>query len=180
MERELDIKPLVEALLFASGEPISVTQLHDLIPGSTPQKIREALSDLKSEYEQTKRSFTLEEIAGGVQLLTRPEYHEWVQRLHSLRRESRLTPAALEVLSIIAYKQPVRRAEVEAIRGVQCGPILRGLMEKRLIRISGRANLPGAPLLYSTTSRFLELFHLKSLQELPRLEELRPEPSREG
>jgi segregation and condensation protein B len=124
------------------------------------------------DYEQEERSFTIEEIGGGFRLYTRPEYAPWVSRLKRREKEFRLSPAALETLAIVAYRQPVLRAEVEKIRGVDVGGALKTLIDRGLVKVVGRAEEPGSPLLYGTTKRFLESFGLKDLGQLPRGNEL--------
>lgn len=168
-----NIKPIIESLLFASDEPLSVTRFHDIISEATPQSIRNVLNELKSEYEASNRAFTIEEIADGYQLLTKPQYKNWVEKLQKVKAEEKLSPAAIETLAIIAYKQPIKRADLEAIRGVQSGQLIRALMERGLVRIVGRENIPGAPILYGTTKKFLELFNLCSLEDLPKPEEVK-------
>ena len=169
----MDIKQAVEAALFASDDPISLSKLHDLVPEAKPAEIREAVDALKSEYDSQGRAFSIEEIAEGVQVLTRPAHADIVARLRRSKAEKKLSGAALEVLAIVAYKQPVKRADIEAIRGVQSGEILRALMERRLVRIAGREDAPGAPVQYGTTKEFLEAFGLRALEDLPRPEEVK-------
>jgi segregation and condensation protein B len=134
---------------------------------------------LRHLYDADGTAFQIEEVAGGFQLLTRQDYHRWLTRLRSGGPELRLSGAARETLAIIAYRQPIMRADIEAVRGVHCGEVLRWLMEKGLIRIAGRHDSLGRPVLYGTTKRFLQIFGLKSLRDLPPVEELqvRSEPS---
>src|SRR5439155_15961963 len=132
-----------------------------------------ALAQLRTEYEQTGRAFSLEEIAGGWQMLTRPQYADILASLRKAKADRKLSAAALETLAIIAYKQPVRRVDVEAIRGAQSGELIRALMERNLVKIAGRDELPGSPLMYSTTKDFLDTFGLKSAEDLPRPEEVK-------
>lgn len=169
----MDLKQAVEAVLFVSDDPISVNRLHDLLPEAKPSEIREAINGLKADYDSQGRAFSVEEIADGVQLLTRPAHADIIARLKKSKAEKKLSGAALEVLAIVAYKQPVKRADVEAIRGVQSGEILRALMERRLVRIAGREDVPGAPVQYGTTKEFLEAFGLRALEDLPRPEEVK-------
>ena len=124
-------------------------------------------------YEADGSAFRVEEIAGGFQLLTRPEYHPWLVRLRQTGHDLRLSPAALETLAVVAYKQPITRAEVEQVRGVQCGDLIRVLMEKGLVRVAGRHDSLGRPQLYATTRQFLQAFGLKSLRDLPGVEALK-------
>ena len=137
--------------------------------------IRRAIKDLNQAYADTNRSFRVEQVAGGYQLLSLPEYGDILKRLHQKEGDAKLTKAALETLAIIAYKQPILRADIEAIRGVACGETIRSLMEKHLVNIAGRAEEPGRPILYGTTKRFLQLFGLNNLKDLPQSEEL-PKP----
>lgn len=167
------LKRVIEALLCASEKPLSISKLQDITEKPGTQEIREAINELKQEYETAGHAFGIQEIAGGYQILTRPEYHSWVTKLKASRSENKLSGAALETLSIIAYKQPVLKAEIESIRGVDCGAIIRGLMEKGLVRIAGRAETLGRPIIYSTTNKFLELLGLPSIKDLPKPEELR-------
>lgn len=169
----MDIKQAVEAALFASDDPITLSKLHDLVPEAKPAEIREAVDALKSEYDSQGRAFSIEEIAEGVQVLTRPAHADIVARLRRSKAEKKLSGAALEVLAIVAYRQPVKRADIEAIRGVQSGEILRALMERRLVRIAGREDAPGAPVQYGTTKEFLEAFGIRALEDLPRPEEVK-------
>ncbi len=135
------------------------------MPAAKP--IRPAVAALNEAYEQTGRSFRVEQVAGGYQILTLPQFGEPLKRLHQKEIDAKLTKAAVETLAIIAYKQPILRADVEAIRGVASGETIRSLMEKHLVKIAGRAEEPGRPILYGTTKRFLELFGLNTLRDLP-------------
>jgi len=170
---EREVAATVEAILFASGSPLSAARIVEIgvLPGR--RAVREAVATLNERYERMGCSFRIEPIAGGYQMLTRPEYHDVVSRLSRAKSDLRLSQAAMETLSIVAYRQPVLRADVEAIRGVACGDVLRGLLEKRLVKIVGRAEVLGRPMLYGTTRRFLEVFGLNSLKDLPKVEELR-------
>jgi segregation and condensation protein B len=149
----------VEAALFAADEPLTARRL---------------VRKLQSLYEKDGTAFQVEEIAGGFQLLSRPEYHPWLLRFRRAGQDVRLSPAARETLAIVAYRQPIMRAEIEAIRGVQCGEILRLLMEKGLVRIAGRHDSLGRPVLYATTRKFMQVFGLRSLRDLPQVEQLHP------
>ncbi len=167
-----EIKRIVEALLFAVHEPLSIRKIVGIIEGSDQKQIKEAITQLGIEYDSYDRAFQIEEIANGFQLLSRPEYHEWVSQLIKKSHDTRLSQSSLETLAIIAYKQPIIRAEIEAIRGVQCGQIIRTLIEKDLVKIAGRDEILGRPLLYGTTKKFLEHFSLNSIKDLPKVEEL--------
>jgi segregation and condensation protein B len=165
---------VLESLLFSTHHPLTAPRLAELMELPSASPLRKAIKQLNAQYEETKRSFRIEQVAGGYQLLTLPEYGEYLTRLHQKEIDAKLTKAAVETLAIIAYKQPILRADVEAIRGVSCGETIRSLMEKHLVKIDGRAEIPGRPILYGTTKRFLELFGLNSLKDLPQGEELRP------
>lgn len=161
---------IVEALLFSSDVPITAARLAQLSQVRDVVVVREAVERLNADYEQRGAAFRIETIAKGYQMLTRPEYSRWVSRLHKARAESRLSAAALETLAVVAYKQPVVRAEIESVRGVSTGDMLLRLREMNLIRIVGRAEEIGRPLQYGTTNRFLEVFGLSSLRDLPKMD----------
>ncbi len=167
------VKQEVEALLFAADEPLSLRKLGSLLEECEPGEIRKAIDELRKEYDSSERAWHLEELAGGFQLLTRPRYADTISRLRKAKSDRKLSNAAMETLAIVAYKQPIRRADVEAIRGVQTGELLRALMEKDLIRIVGRDTVPGSPVLYGTTKNFLEVCGLNSLKDLPKPEEVK-------
>jgi segregation and condensation protein B len=165
---------LVEAALFAADEPLSARRLAVVVGLRDANEARRLVRKLQNSYDKGGTAFQVEEIAGGFQLLSRPEYHPWLVRLRRTGNELRLSPAARETLAIVAYRQPIMRADIEAIRGVQCGELLRLLMEKGLIRIAGRHESLGRPVLYGTTKKFLQVFGLRSLHDLPQVEQLRP------
>lgn len=158
----------LEALLFSTRHPLTPNRLAELIDVPSGKALRQAVAELNRQYEASGRCFRVEQVAGGYQLLTLPQFGELLGRLHQKDVDAKLTRSALETLAIIAYKQPVLRAEVEAIRGVASGETIRSLMEKHLVKIAGRAEEPGRPILYGTTKRFLELFGLNSLKDLPK------------
>ena len=164
----------VEALLFASAETLTAAQLSRAIQGATAADVRKALTRLEAHYEETERAFEIVQIAGGYQLLTRREFAPFVQKLKKHRDLRKLTPASIETLSIIAYNPRIIRADIENIRGVGCGPILRALTERKLIRTAGRSDLLGSPLMYETTREFLDHFGLASIKDLPKLSEFTP------
>ncbi len=169
------MKPVAEALLFASDEPVPAARMAQLLGrGADAKTVRKLVEELNAEYAGQGRAFEVVEIAGGFQLLTRPEFKDWVAELHRHRRQEKLTPPAVETLAIVAYKQPILRATVDDIRGVQTGPLLRSLLERGLIKVVGRQNVPGRPILYGTSRLFLQHFGLKSLKDLPRVAELAP------
>jgi len=163
----------VEAILFASDTPLPAAKIAQVTGLAGQGAVRQAVELLNSRYAQAGSSFRIEAIAGGYQMLTLPEHHEALSRLLQSRKDTHLSKPALETLAIVAYRQPILRADIEAIRGVACGEVLRGLIEKQLVKIVGRAEVLGRPMLYGTTRRFLELFGLSSTDDLPRAEELR-------
>lgn len=168
--------PTLEALLFTTRHPLTPGRIGELMDVPSSKVLRAAIAALNETYEATARSFRIEQVAGGYQMLTLPQYGALLNKLHQREIDSKLTRSALETLSIIAYKQPVLRAEVEAIRGVASGETIRTLMEKHLVKIAGRAEIAGRPILYGTTKRFLEVFGLNSLKELPKEDQARPLP----
>ena len=172
---ELDDEGLargVGALVFASPEPLSMGRLVELLDGASEKRVRAAIELVRSRLAASGLPLELREIAGGYLFLTTPDVGPLVARLAERRKQERLSGAALETLAIIAYRQPVTKAEVEAIRGVQAGPILRTLVDRGLVRVAGRADQPGHPLQYGTTREFLDRFGLGSLDDLPRDGEL--------
>jgi segregation and condensation protein B len=169
---ELNVESVVEAVLFASDEPLSTNRLTNIVD-TTTQQIRESIEHLNDKYKANKNAFRIERIAGGYQMLTLSPYNHWLKNLLRVRSESKLSPAALETLAIIAYKQPIIRADVEAIRGVAAGEVIRNLMYKGLVKVVGRAEIVGRPMLYGTTKKFLETFGLNTLKDLPKIEELK-------
>lgn len=171
---------VIEALLFASDAPLPPARIAQVLEIGTAADVRQHICALNQRYEQTGAAFRIEEIAGGYQMLTLPEFDPWIRRLHATRNETRLSAAALETLAIIAYKQPIVRAEIEAIRGVSVGEVLARLREMGLIKVVGRAEDIGRPMLYGTTKRFLEVFGLASLEDLPSVESLRLPDHRGG
>lgn len=166
-----EIRAIIEALLFAADQPITAQRLAEIV-GAEKGKILEAVEELRKNYDDTGRAFQIEEIGGGFLLLSRQEYHRWIARLEKKAQESKLSPAAMETLSIIAYKQPILRSTIEAIRGVESSQMLRSLMEKGLVKVVGKDETLGRPLLYGTTKKFLDYFGLRSLRDLPRTQEL--------
>lgn len=166
-----EIKYIIESLLLVAEEPLKIDRINNILTGAEKKEIQNALAELSKEYEARKGGFFLREVAGGYQIRTRPEYREWIKRLIQ-PKTLRLSRAALETLAIIAYKQPIIRSDIEHIRGVNCGGILRMLLERKLIRVLGRKEIPGRPLIYATTKQFLEVFDLKNLKDLPTPEEI--------
>jgi segregation and condensation protein B len=172
---ELTMESVVEAVLFASDESLTAARLGDIV-GTSVKQVRQHVQNLNDKYQANNNAFRVEQIAGGYQMLTLSDYNAWLKKLLRARSDSKLSPAALETLAIIAYKQPVIRADVEAIRGVQVGEVIRNLMYKGLVKIIGRAEVLGRPMLYGTTRKFLEVFGLNSLKDLPKIEELKKPP----
>jgi segregation and condensation protein B len=176
MERS-EQKRIVEALVLAATEPISARRLADIVPDCSAALARELIEELNADYAVQGRAFAIREMAGGHQARTCDELAPYLRELAPMRA-LRLSRAALETLAVVAYRQPVTRAEVEHVRGVDAGVVLRNLLERQLVRIAGHREVPGRPLLYATTRRFLEVLGLRSLQDLPTLrdlEELSPE-----
>ncbi len=169
---EISTERVIEAILFASDEPLTPAKIVGILGTGSAREVRKTIQTLNAGYAKAGRAFRIEEIAGGYQMLTLPEYNTWLRRLRQSRQDSRLSPAAMETLAVIAYKQPVVRAEIEAIRGVSVGEVLNRLRELGLVKIVGRAEDVGRPMLYGTTKHFLELFGLGSLEDLPAIEEL--------
>ncbi len=172
---EPTVESVVEAVLFTSDEPLTDTRLADIVE-VTAKQVRRCIEALNEKYKTGNNAFRIEQIAGGYQMLTLSPYNHWLKKLLRARSDSKLSSAALETLAIVAYKQPVLRADIEVIRGVAIGEILRSLMYKGLVKIVGRAELVGRPMLYGTTKKFLEVFGLNSLKDLPKVQELK-EPS---
>lgn len=164
---------VVEALLIAADVPLGAAKLASVLGRHVgAREVRMYVDALNEEYVQTGRSFRITEIAGGFQLMVHPEFAPWIRQLMKEKVPPRLSPASLETLAILAFKQPIAKAEVEHIRGVAVDGVLRQLMEKGLVRISGRSDAPGRPLLYGTTRDFLKHFGLKTLSDLPKLREM--------
>ena len=183
----MNLSQVVEALLFSAQKPLTTHEIAAAIKGAGDEhepapnefaKLREAevaaaLEQLKIEYIEEQRAFQLVEKADGWQLASDPAFAPWVRQLFPATKPSRLTPPALETLAIVAYRQPITRADIEAVRGVAIESVLQTLMERGLVKIAGRAEVPGRPLLYETTQFFLQHFGLRNLDELPNAEELK-------
>jgi len=170
---EAEIAATVEAILFATDSPLSAAKIAVLAELPGRGQVKKAVAQLNERYDRMGCAFCIEPIAGGYQMLTRPQYHDVVVRLFKNKSDSRLSQAAMETLAIVAYRQPILRADIEAVRGVASGEILRGLMEKNLVKIVGRAEVLGRPMLYGTARHFLEVFGLNSIDDLPNVEALR-------
>jgi segregation and condensation protein B len=164
----------LEAALMLADEPLAARKLAAIADLADTAEARHLLDKLKNLYDAEGTAFQIEEIAGGFQLLTRPVYHPWLLRLRRSSNELRLSSAALETLAIVAYRQPIMRADVDNIRGVQCSELLHQLVEKGLVKITGHHDSLGRPVLYGTTKKFLQVFGLNSLKDLPEVEQLRP------
>ena len=167
------LKGILEALLFVTAEPIPVTRFLALLGAVTKQDVDQALASLAHDYEQEGRGLQLAEVAGGYRIVTKAEFAPWLKRLEKVKSPSKLSRSALESLAIIAYKQPIVRAEVEQIRGVETSGVIRTLLERKLVRIVGRKEEPGRPIMYGTTKFFLEHFGLRDLSQLPPLREFK-------
>ncbi len=168
---EAQKKRIVEALIVAAPEPVPLARVAEIVPRATTKRVREWISQLNAEYRDQGRGFEIWEVAGGFQVRTLPDLAPWVQQLHKLR-PARLSTPALETLSVVAYRQPITRSEIEDVRGVDVGATLRSLVERKLVRIAGHREVPGRPMVYATTRRFLEVFGLKKLDDLPTLRDL--------
>ncbi len=183
----MNLAHAIEALLFSAHKPLSAKEIVDVLRNAgaendfapnefanvKPAEVAAAIEQLKVEYIQNEHGFQLAEKAGGWQLASDPKYAQWVRGLFPAPKPARMSSPALETLAIIAYRQPITRADVEAVRGVTIDGVLQTLMERGLVKISGRAEIPGRPLLYETTEFFLDHFGLRNLNELPNVEELR-------
>ena len=166
------VKAVIEALIFASDTPLSPEKIRVIFPEVEKTEIKEIIDQLVLEYNERQGGICLQEVAGGFQFRTTPELGQWIKKLKSTKPHS-LSPQAMETLAIIAYKQPIVKSEIESIRGVDVGAPLKGLLDKKLIRIVGRKDVPGKPIIYGTTRKFLEVFNLKDLMDLPNLRELK-------
>ena len=175
---DFETKPVLESLLFVSESPIRIETLVEMLPESSKEAILEGIQRIKTEYEDSSKGLELVEVAGGYQFRTKPRWAGWVNRLKRVKAV-KLSQSALEALAIVAYRQPITRPGVEAIRGVDSGSVLRTLLERDLIKITGRKDLPGRPIIYGTTKAFLELFGLNALSDLPTLKEVQPPPTTE-
>ncbi len=165
-----NVKPVIEALLFASEKPLTLEQIKNVLDGLATDQIRGVLEELKSEYERANRGIRINEVAGGFQMITSPNFAPFLKKLYKERRAEKLSKPALETLAIVAYKQPVTRLEIESIRDVNVDGVVKHLLDKGLIRIAGRRKAAGRPYVFGTTRQFLEYFGLKSLEELPKIE----------
>jgi segregation and condensation protein B len=172
---EVDIKPMLESVLFVAGTPIRLETLIEVLPDVGEEALRKGIEQIQADCREGSRGIELTEVAGGYQFRTKPHWAEWVNRLKKVKAV-KLSRSALETLAIIAYRQPVIRPEIEQIRGADSGWVLRTLMEKGLVKMMGRKDLPGRPMIYGTTKAFLELFGLNTISDLPSLKEVMPPP----
>jgi len=179
MSNDNELKPIVESLIFASVDPISVEKLANILEGRDKAAIKAALSELVEDYKNRDAGFYLDEVAGGYAFRTRSEFSPWIRRLFKIGLQ-KLSKAAMESIAIVAYRQPITRAELEAVRGVDSAGVLSTLMEKRLVKIVGRKEVPGRPVVYGTTKEFLETFDLKDLSCLPSLKDIQNTESEFG
>ena len=170
---EATLETVIESVLFASDEPLSPKRLVEIAEAGSVKDVNASVKRLNKAYRDTGRAFRIEKISGGYQMMTLSVFNSWITKLIKVRSDNKLTPAALETLAIVAYKQPIIRADVEAIRGVASGEVLRNLMYKGMVKIVGRAEIIGRPMLYGTTKKFLDVFGLNSLKDLPKIEELK-------
>jgi len=168
---DAQLKAILEALIFVSGSPLSLERMKEIVGGVDKRDLQRLLDEMVEEYRKGERGFSLVEVAEGFQFRTRTEHAEWVRKLMKIKT-STLSQPALETLAIIAYRQPVVRGDIEKVRGVDSGGVLRTLLEKKLVKIIGKKDVPGKPLVYGTSKRFLEVFGLKDLSELPTLKDL--------
>jgi len=164
-----EAKKIIEALLFTSEKPITIEQMKEVIEEIEAKDIKAALLELKSEYENLGRSFKVYEVAGGYQMVTTPEFADYLKKFYKVKSKDKLSKPALETLAIIAYRQPITKADIEDIRGVNVDGVIETLSDRVMIRITGRKDAPGRPILYGTTKEFLDRFGLSSLNELPKL-----------
>jgi len=167
------LKGILEAILFVSGEPLSVDRMLGVVEGVAREELMSALRALQADYATEGRGLQLVEVAGGFQMTTRPDCAPWIKRLERAKEGARLSRSAMETLAIVAYKQPAVRAEIEQIRGVDSAGVLKTLLERRLVRIVGRKDAPGRPIMYGTTRQFLQAFGMKDLSDLPALRDIK-------
>lgn len=166
-----ELSAIIESLIFTAESALSIDRLYDLLGEFERDEIKAALAELVASYQNRTGGFELVEVAGGWQFRTRPSFHGYITR-HIKTKTSKFSQSALETLAIIAYRQPITRAEVEHLRGVDCGGVLKSLLEKRVVRILGKKDIPGRPLIYGTSKEFLEIFGLNDLKSLPTLKEI--------
>lgn len=166
-------KRVIEALLFASTKPLTAGEIRKVMKFLSVKEIEKVIAEIREDYTRDNRSFEAIEVAGGYEIVTRKEYAPWIFKIELQKKARQVTQSALETLSILAYKQPVTRAEIEELRGVDAGGVLNTLMERGLIKITGKKEVPGRPFLYATTEKFLEHFGLRALEDLPNITEIK-------
>lgn len=169
--KEITLKQIVESILFVSDTPLSLERLYTILEEFEREEIRAAIAEITADYNRDKRAIELVQVAGGYQFRSRSAFADYIRRLKRLK-PTRFSPSALESLAIIAYRQPVTRSEIEYFRGVDSGGVLKSLLDKKLIKIIGKKDIPGKPLIYGTTKEFMEIFSLKDLASLPTLREI--------
>jgi segregation and condensation protein B len=167
----MSLPAIIESVIFAAESPLSLDRLCEILSEHARDEVKSALAELGQFHDERGGGFNLVEVAGGWQFRTRPDFQQYVAR-HVKTRAAKFSPSALETLAIVAYRQPVTRTEVEYLRGVDCGGVLKTLLEKKLVRIMGKKDIPGRPLIYGTSKEFLEIFGLKDLKGLPTLKEI--------
>ena len=166
-----ELKGIIEALLFVAGEPLSIDRIKNILEDADKKSIQDMLWELQHEYDMRLSGLRIVEVAGGFQIASRPELALWIKRLRKVKQSSRLSKPSLETLAIIAYKQPLVKAEIEDIRGVDSSGVIKGLLDKHMIKIVGRKDVAGRPILYATTREFLQYFGLRDISDLPTLKE---------
>ena len=166
-----ELKGIIEALLFVAGEPLSIDRIKTILEDADKKAIQATLWELQHEYDMRLSGLRILEVAGGFQIASRPELAQWIKRLRKVKLSSRLSKPSLETLAIIAYKQPLVKAEIEEIRGVDSSGVIKGLLDKHMIKIVGRKDVAGRPILYATTREFLQYFGLRDISDLPTLKE---------
>lgn len=166
-----ELKGIIEALLFVAGEPLSSDRIKNILEEVDKKAIQSILWELQHDYDMRLSGLRIVEVAGGYQIASRPELAQWIKRLKKVKQSSRLSRPSLETLAIVAYKQPIVKAEIEDIRGVDSSGVLKGLLDKHMIKIIGRKDVAGRPILYATTKEFLQYFGLRDISDLPTLKE---------
>lgn len=166
-----ELRGIIEALLFVAGEPLSIDRIKNILEDVDKKSIQDMLWELQNEYDIRLSGLRIVEVAGGFQIASRPELAQWIKRLRKVKQSSRLSKPSLETLAIIAYKQPIVKAEIEDIRGVDSSGVIKGLLDKHMIKIVGRKDVAGRPILYATTREFLQYFGLRDISDLPTLKE---------
>jgi segregation and condensation protein B len=171
--KEDKIRQIIEAIIIATDEPVSIERIRQALEEVTPKQIKDQVENLKREYREFGRSFKIDEVAGGYQISTKPKFASYLRKLYKADYVERLSKPSLETLAIVAYKQPVTRLDIESIRGVNVDRVLKNLLEKGLIKIKGRKEVIGRPYIYITTKLFLKYFGLRSIEDLPDIEDFK-------